>query len=383
MRHVVQIMEATTGGTRRHMVDLVNHLDRTQFEVSVICSNLRDDEFNRDINHFRANGITVHLVPMAREISLSRDWRAFRALSALFREHRYDIIHAQSTKAGVLARWAAHLSGSRAKLVYTPHVFAFLMRVTPFQRWAYVATERLTARFTDHLIAVSETDVQAALDHGLFKPDAITCIPNGICPDRFQNLRSRAEARNVLKLAPEAFVVGTVGRLTQQKGQRYLLEAVPRILEAAPNAQFVFIGAGEDLPDLERLVQTLGLSSAVRFAGGREDVESLYPAMDIFVLPSLWEGCPYTLQEAMYSRLPVVATDIMGTREVIPSGQTGILVPPADPAALGKAILHLVRDPGLRASMSAAGRRRVEEHYTVQEMVDRTEDVYRAVLGDD
>lgn len=378
---IAQVMEATTGGTRRHLVDLVTHLDQSRFEVSVIYSNLRDPDFNHDIAQFRASGVQVHIVPMVREISPRADWNSYRELKRHFRQNEYDIVHIHSSKAGALARWAIRglRRMQRPRVVYTPHVFPFLMRVSMRKQQLYLQAERLCAAVTDHWIAVSSTDYNAALQNCICGPDRITRIPNGIVPERFEAAVPREAARESLHLPLNGCILGCVGRLTKQKGQATLVRAMPSLIARIPDAHVVLIGEGEDHPQLTALSRQLRVEDHVHFAGYREGVENLYPAFDILVMPSLWEGCPYSLLEAMYSRLPIVATDIEGNREIVIEGVTGLLVPPLNHNALVEAVTTMYREPETRYRMGIEGRQRVEAEYTVEGMVRRTEDLYLRV----
>ncbi|PIU60622.1 MAG: hypothetical protein COS85_23525 [Armatimonadetes bacterium CG07_land_8_20_14_0_80_59_28] len=381
---IAQVMEATTGGTRRHLVDLVTHLDRGQFDVSVVCSNLRDSAFDEDIDRFREMGVPVHIIPMVREISMSKDLVSLQKLANHFRNTEYDLIHAHSSKAGVLARWAARLvcGDDRPKVAYSPHVFPFLMRTSRLKRFVFRQAERLSALHTDHWIAVSQTDSRAALDAGICKPEQVTLIHNGVDLTRFPESPSKSAARARLGVADDRFVVGCVGRLTKQKGQEYLLRALPEIAAQVMDVCVVLIGDGEDRPMLEKLARRLRVEEHVVFAGYQPQAEHLYPGMDIFLLASLWEGCPYTLLEAMYSRVPAIATDIEGNREVVEDAKTGLLIPPASPKALSQAVIGLHNSPEKREALGATAQQCVREFYTVDRMVKETGRLYTRLCGE-
>jgi len=374
-------MEATTGGTRRHLVDLVTHLARDQFDVSVICSNLRDSTFDEDIRDFRAMGIPVHIIPMVREISAREDFLALRQLVRHFQAIEYDIVHAHSSKAGALARWALYFARGkrRPKVVYTPHVFPFLMRTSRPRQFVFWMVEKLSARHTDHWIAVSQADYRAALAARLCNAEQLSIIYNGVDLHRFPSSPSREAARRYLGIGNDRFVLGAVGRLTRQKGQVYLLRALPQLVKQIPNLCLLLIGDGEDRPFLEKLTRWLNLEKHVIFAGNQPRVEPLYPGMDIFLLASLWEGCPYTLLEAMYSRLPVVASDIEGNREIVTDGETGLLIPPASPEAIAAAVVSLHNSPEQRVRMGCAAHDLVVSSFTVERMCEQTGRLYQDI----
>jgi glycosyltransferase involved in cell wall biosynthesis len=176
--------------------------------------------------------------------------------------------------------------------------------------------------------------------------------------------------------ASERPIVLTLARLDRQKGLYYLLEAAALV----PEAVFVLAGEGPEWPALEAQARALGLTKRVILLGYRDDVSDLLASCDVFVLPSLFEGLPLSVLEAMAAGKPVVATAIGGTDEAVVDGVTGLLVPPADPAALAKGIRMVLSDPVLSARLGAAGRARAHEQFSAEAMVRRVSDVYDELL---
>jgi glycosyltransferase involved in cell wall biosynthesis len=190
----------------------------------------------------------------------------------------------------------------------------------------------------------------------------------------------REEARRLLGLAPDQPVVMTVGRLIVMKGQRFLVDSVPQLLERFGDLAVLLVGEGHLRGELSKHAAELGVSSAVRLLGHRADARMLLDAADVFVLPSLHEGMPLAAMEAMDASLPVVGTDVIGTAEVVADGETGLLVPPRDPGALATALGALLSDPDLRARYGAAARRRYLQHFTSARMAADTAAVYDSLL---
>lgn len=368
---VTQILEATTGGTRRHLVDLSLGLDKTRFAVRVICSHLRNPHFSADIERMRQRGVEVEIVPMMRSLSPVHDLLALFRIIRYLKQNPCDLVHCHSAKAGFLGRLAARFVG--APVVYTPHCFPFLMEVHPFQQFLYFTLEQFAAGFTRHFIAVSESERDTALQAGLCSAEQVTVIYNGVAV-----CETPSEIR-VSEVARFEIVVGTVGRLTKQKGQADLLRAARRVVDEFPQAKFMLVGSGEDESRLRQLTATLGLEENVVFLGEREDATEMYLLFDVYVLPSLWEALPYTPLEAMAAGKPVVATDVGGVREIIADGETGYLVPPHQPTMLAEKICALLRDADLRRVMGARGRERVARLFTLERMVGETERIYEAV----
>ena len=371
---VAEILEATIGGTRRHLLDLATHLDRAQFDLELICSTERDPGFRDELESLRAAGVGVTIVPMARSISPWRDWRAYRLLKRRLREGRFGLVHTHSSKAGFLGRLAAYRLG--IPIVHTPHAFAFQSGAGRLQRWLYRTLERWAARWCEAIIAVSPGERQAALYAGICAPGKLRLIPNGVDLAWLDAQFDRAAARRELGLADSHLAVGSIGRLTSQKGYRYLIEAARLVAREIPNVRFPIIGEGEEHRALESLIGDRGLGEFVRLLGHRDQAASLCAGFDLFVLPSLWEGAPYALLEAMAAGLPVVATRVAGNADLVVEGKTGLLVPPRDPPALARAIAELLRDPVRRAMIGRRGREQVERNCSLAEQIAATERLY-------
>lgn len=230
----------------------------------------------------------------------------------------------------------------------------------------------------DRVIAVSDGVRRTYEAIGVPLARLVT-VPNGV-PERGTGLGRRV-ARADLGLRADQPVVMTVGRLTKMKGQRYLIDATPHLVSRVPGVAVVVVGEGPLRMGLESRAAEMGVNGSVHFLGHRTDARFLLDAADVFVLPSRHEGMPLAAIEAMEAGLPVVATHVIGSREVVADGETGILVPPEDSAALGAAIAGLLAGPGVRAAYGAAGRRRYLDRFTAERMAARTEAVYARLLA--
>ncbi len=229
----------------------------------------------------------------------------------------------------------------------------------------------------DRLIAVSEAQA-GTYDRIGVPPGRMTIVPNGVGA-RSLALGRRA-ARERLGLDPDQPVVMTVGRLTVMKGQRHLVDAVPGLVARFPELVVLVFGQGHLHARLTEQARALGVGGAVRLLGHRPDARSLLAAADVFVLPSRHEGMPLVVLEAMEAGLPVVATRVIGSEEVVADGETGLLVPPEDPPALRTALATLLGDPALRSRMGRAGGRRYRAQFTRQRMAAQTLAVYDQAL---
>jgi glycosyltransferase involved in cell wall biosynthesis len=193
-------------------------------------------------------------------------------------------------------------------------------------------------------------------------------------PLQMRNLKTPLEIEN------EGEIIITVGRLHAQKGHCYLLQAIAKAEKKVPKIKLIIIGEGEEENNLKNLVKSLDLTDKIIFAGLRGDVEKIFPIAELFILPSLWEGMPNVILEAMAAGKPVVATKVGGVPEVVVHGETGILVPPEDSNALTSAIIDLLRDKLKAKMMGQAGRMRIEEHFTISKTIEKTEYLYRKLL---
>jgi glycosyltransferase involved in cell wall biosynthesis len=344
-------------------------------------------------------GYQVWVLCLSREVSrrfsevgakvvTSRYWRreinpldalAFYELFKLCRREKFDIVHTHTSKGGFLGRIAARLAGVPI-VIHTVHGFSF-NELTPWWTTAfYVYLERLASRFCDTMISVTNQHRLMAIEKRMASPDTIVTIHNGIDLSRFEGVTATESMRRELSLAREATLIGTVGRLTPQKGQTYLLKAMPRVVRKHPQTQLVFVGDGPQEAELKDLAVELGVADHCRFLGFRRDVPELLACLNIFVQPSPREGLSITLLEAMAARRPVIATNITGNREVVDDGIDGVLCQPMNSTALAKALIDLIENPKKARLLGKRAREKVEQHFEEQMMLKQTLELYRAQI---
>jgi glycosyltransferase involved in cell wall biosynthesis len=191
----------------------------------------------------------------------------------------------------------------------------------------------------------------------------------------------KAAKRAALNLPPTGPIIGAVGRLTEQKGYHILLAAVPQILAAAPTAHVVIVGAGDQAAALQAQAAQLQIADHVRFTGARSDVEELFALFDLFVSSSLWEGLPTVILESMAAGVPVVATAVSGSTELVQDRQTGVLAPPGDPAALAQAVLELLHNGAMAATLSRAARTYAMSRFSIQSVAEEHAQLYQHLVG--
>ena len=371
---VAHVLEATVGGTKRHLCDLALGLYprrfrqrfQQRFRQHVFLSRERDPaSADEMIARLQAGGIEVTVIPMTRGLSLAADWRALRMLEAALRAWQPDIIHGHSSKAGFLARAVK----SPAKRVYTPHGFAFQMRGGGFRNALYLALERWAGRRTDALIALCESEKRLAVERGIVVEERVRVIENGVAvPHVAPDVRPPADVPHGRPL------VGTVGALTEQKETLTLVVAMAYIRRCFPDSQLVVVGEGHLRSMIEGEVQRLEIADAVRLLGQRNDVPAILAALDVFVLPSLWEGLPYALLEAMAAGVPCVGSAIPGITDLITDGETGLLASGPRPVAEG--VMRLLSEPELARRCADGALARVRTRNTISHMVAQTAALY-------
>ena len=311
----------------------------------------------------------VDLVGLAprNEVDLAAAWK----LSKVLRQYAPQIVHAHDPHAVAMAATAL----SFGALAPAPPLVAsrrvdFHLSANSFSRWKY----RQVTRF----IAASGAIRDILVQDGIPTP-AVTVVHDGIDVGRVQRLPA-LDLHVEFWLPRGVPVLVNVGALVGHKGQKYLLEAMPLVMREVPDAHLVILGEGELRVPLERQLKELRLERAVRMPGFREEVLSLMKSADLFVMSSVTEGLGSAVLDAMAMGLAVVGTLAGGIPEAVVHGETGLLVPPADPGALAQAIVRLLKDPASRASYGQAGQARVAKHFGVDELVEGTIGVYREVL---
>lgn len=372
---LLHILEATVGGTREHILQILHGLDQSVFDLTLICSVERDPAFNEDIAKLREAGVRVIVIPMARAIRPWRDLVALVRIMAHLLTTRYDIVHTHSSKAGFLGRLAASITGAE-RIYHTGHIFYFQWRPHTVAGWFYRLLEWLVARLTTRIIALSPEQRDMLIRCGVARPSPVRVIENGIRLQDWADLPTPHECREKMGLPQSAIVLGMAARLEPQKGCAHFLRAAKLVLKGMPDVHFVLVGDGSLAPRLEAMAKEISIGDRFHLLGHWRDMRCFYAALDLFVLTSLWEGMPYVILEAMASGRPVCATDIPGARELIRNGDTGALVPAEDDAALAARIIELLRNPDQRARMAARARQLVEKRFTTERFLEELQSLY-------
>jgi glycosyltransferase involved in cell wall biosynthesis len=365
MRILTVTATAGVGGGETQLLLLADRLGG-EFDLSFAVP-----EEGRFAAALRERGHPVSIVPLASRASL----RTLRTLRRLMRQQAPDIVHTHNLRANVYGRLAARWAGVPA-VVSTVHNSIYDYPIHPATRAAYRVAERWTARGAARVVGVSHAIAADLVDRYGLPARQVLVIPNGTDVAALAPRRPAAAVRAELGLGPTDRAIGFVGRLTPQKGVGDLLEAVARLRPAWPGLRCVVVGDGPLRPGLEARAARLGIAGACRFLGVRADVADLFPALEAWVLPSLSEGLPMVLLEALAAGRPVVAAAVDGIAEVVTDRVHGLLVPPRDPAALAAALDEVLGKPSWAASLAEAGRARVLTDFTADAMAARYRELY-------
>ncbi|MFQ5688788.1 MAG: glycosyltransferase [Gemmatimonadota bacterium] len=368
----LKVMQVThdlgIGGLPRVVATLAGALDRSRFEPSVLCLN----ETGPLAAELEQRGIAVLQLP--KPSGARPDYFAFHRVARVLRERGIDVLHTHNTQpfidggiAGILARVPRH--------IHTDHARDF-----PDKR-RYMLAERVLSRFADRVVGVSRHTSSDLVRYEGIDPARVVTIHNGIDSVPYEREVDAVAKRRSLGLSPSTPVLGLGVRLTEQKGIEHLLRAMVTVRRRIPEVVLLIAGYGPLAGDLEALAGRLGVAGCTRFLGPRLDMEELLHVFDVYVLPSLWEGFPLVLLEAMAAGCPIVATDVGGVSEAVRPGHNGLLAQPANPEALAAAILRLLEDEDLRLRFAAGGKRLLREEFRADVMARRYEELYAGGPG--
>jgi glycosyltransferase involved in cell wall biosynthesis len=306
-----------------------------------------------DIEADRAEGLGIPVEVILREPGI--DLGYIRKLRRWLRSVRADVVHTHNSTALFYGALAGVAAGTPVRIA-TEHDGVF-----PRSRRAAVSNRWLVASALTHTVAVSEAVKTLWVESDGIDAERVQVIPNGVPDTRLD------------RTAHDGFTIGTVGRLSTEKGADVLLRAFAELAKTRTDLRLILVGDGPARPEVEGEIAALGLRDRVELLGTRSDVPELLAGFDLFVLPSRREGLPLAILEAMAAGLPIVASKVGGIPEAISHGDQGLLVPPEDVGALAGAIDRLILEPDRRTALGRSARRRFEEHYELSKMVDRYE----------
>ena len=354
------------GGAEIFWLNVLQKIDRSRFNPITCCI------ADKGIIGERIEALGFEVIALGRMKKKSFDMGAVREIKKIISERKINILHVHLYHAGLYGRIAAMLSPPAVRPKCVLQVQNVYSKLKPHR----VLINRFLAHSTDAVIAVSEPVKKDVVKHDKFQPDQVAVIPNCIDYERMQTGLTMEEARERLGLSKKGVLIGTVGRLVEAKGQSYLIEALSILKKQGTDAKAMLIGGGRLEGALKEHASSLGISDDIIFMGERHDIPVLYKAMDLYVMPSLWEGAPLSLLDAMAAGVPSVVTSVGGMPEQLDEGFCGMIVPPGDPAALAGAISGLIRDDALMKEYSARAKARASEYYGSANVTRKVEEIY-------
>jgi len=319
------------------------------------------------IERMRSTGVSTQVIPIHHHL----DPTLFARLARWLRRESFELVHTHLLHADLYGGLASSIMGlSRIASLHNDNPFRRASLLRQVIRW--------NRRLFQHVICISHHLARFANEVEGVPKERISVVHYGFQPNRSPSLGSNI--RSLLRLPEEKPIMGMVARLTTQKGHSTLLRAMSKLIQQSNVLpHLVLVGDGELRSSLEALVSQLKLDSHVSFLGHRPDASQLMYDFDIFVHPSRWEGFGLVFLEAMAAEVPIVVTTASAIPEIVEDGETGLLVPVDDRNALSDALSLLLTDPPLRKKMALAGRRRLEEHFSVQRMVEETAKIYHQI----
>lgn len=366
------------GGAERVSLNFLKNVDRSIFQI---CPLLffrpweGDSFFMKEIEKAAFPAYKVP-VSMGKQDHL---WliRCFKMIYSLLMKGKFDLLHTHGYFADIVGIPTAKVLG--IPTMSTCHGFI------PIDKWLkfYNAIDRFVLRFSNKIIAVSG-EIKEDLSRYGIRESRIEVIPNAVKTDIDQNvfLENRRNSRQFYGFSDKDFVLGYVGRLSQEKGVKDLIEASWMMINSRVPVKVLILGEGPQKKELVDIVKKWRIESAVVFAGFKDDVEKLLPAMDVFVLPSLTEGTPMSLLEAMAYGIPTIASAVGGIPRIIDQSSAGVLVTPGIPEEISDKMMLLYNNPSLISEIGKAGQRKVKEQFDIKRWARRIEAEYTRLIAD-
>ena len=369
----IQLLPLLTG-VQRVSLDELTRLDQSKFTRYMICqqSGPMTDECKK------ASITCLYIPSLVREISPLKDIKAFWTLYKYFKEYKFDIVHTHSSKTGVIGRLAAKFAGV-PMIVHTVHGYAFPAAKNKLEKNIFLAMEWLGTKCSDQIICLHESDKQIAQDILGAKESQLKILANGVDLDKYNppTVEQKNKIKTELKLPLNSIIIGMVGRLWKQKNPQALLNVAISILKDRDDVHFIFAGDGEFRVNLEKQVEISGLGGSIHFLGWRDDTEKLLKAMDIFVLPSLWEGMPLAILEAQATGLPCVVSNIQGNNHLVTNNKTGFLFDLGDEKKFESLLQVLIDNKELRLSMGKLALSNIYINNNINNRVEKISEIYQ------
>lgn len=370
MKKILYIaISSQTGGVPRHILQALRHAKEYGYKVTVAVPD--DGDYYPWFKEQAADILKVNLKPYS--------FRSLWKIRNYIRKNKIMLVHSHGKGAGMYAR-PLKLLCPGLKVVHTFHgvhieAYKTLLRIF------YCQIEHILKLWTDCFICVSKSERKEAIRLGFADRKRTKIIQNGVDCQSYQHISvNREHYLEKFGFPRDAYIIGCIARLEQVKGHHYLLAAFARLIKKAPQCRLLLVGDGPDRKKVEAQIQELGLEKFVCLAGFRHDVPQLLKLFNVFVSASLKEGMPYTLIEALAAETPVVATDVIGNRDLIKKGKNGFLVPAENADELAETLYMVINNPDLCKKYSKQGKKMVQAFFTEDRFAEKLFHVYGEIL---
>ena len=367
-KKIVYIAESIGGGVRRHLVDLLENLNKDYYEIYVIYGNRTDCVFLENICSFEEKGIVFfEIKSMVREISFEKDLKACKYIYNLLKKVNPDIVHCHSSKAGALGRMCAKFLGIK-QVYYTPHAYAFMdPNISKNKRFIYLKLEKYLSKITNKVIHVSEGEEQEAIKNHVVNPKKSKVILNGI-DEKVELINNSRKHRD--------FVIGTVARMDDQKNPMEFIKIAELVINNYPRVKFVYVGDGIRLNEIKDYVNNSACKNNISILGFHDQPNIILQTFDLFLTTSLYEGLPYALIEALAFGKPIIATDVVGNNEVVNDKYNGYLYSQGNIQEAAEIIEMLITNKREMKRLSANSCELYDRKYRLDRMIEAYESIY-------
>jgi len=378
--HIITKLEL--GGAQRNTLYTAENLNRDLFSVILISGEggILDDEA-RELKNIKL----YFVKELIREINPLSDFFALIKLIKILKKEKPDIVHTHSSKAGILARWAAKFTDVPI-IIHTFHGFGFNDYQKPLVKNFFILLEKITAKITDKLICVSNENIKTALKNRIGTQDKYILIRSGIKIFNYRDIKIDIRQKKLeLGLKENSKIITTIGPFKPQKNLLDFIE-MAKIVTFSPShlltfsPYFLIIGDGQQRKELETKIKNLRLNDKVYLLGWRKDIPEILAITDVFVMTSLWEGLPRAVVEAMVSGKPVVAYSVDGIKDIIVDGKNGFLAEPKDIKTLSEKVVKILSDENLAKKIGENARSTIDETFDIDFMVKQQEKLYSELM---
>tara|TARA_B110001454_G_scaffold67707_1_gene66018 strand:+ start:21047 stop:22186 length:1140 start_codon:yes stop_codon:yes gene_type:complete len=378
MKKKIKLLHVIThlpiGGAQDNTLYTVELLNKKKYDIS-LCCNLDGELVERAK---KVEDIKLFDIPfLCREVSLYNDVKAFFSIYKLLKNGNFDIIHTHSSKAGFIARLAAKLNKIPV-IIHTVHGFAFNDFMNVYKKNFFIYVEKILATWTDVIITVSNLNKNKIVDLNIAKEENIKNIYSGIDLSLFTDKRN-SDFRKELNLGDDKILIGSVGRLSNQKDPITMINAFDIVSKKFPEAYLVLVGDGPLKDKIVDRIKKLKLKNRVHLTGNKSNPWDVYHSIDLFIMSSIYEGLGRSITEALSCGVPVVCTAVEGVPEIIKDSITGTLVPPREPIELADGIIRSLQNMKVAKRKAAEGRKFVQDNFDVNKMVEDIDALYQTL----